>query len=93
MQTTIPNAGMSPIRSLIGDKRFKNNIFTSIGHNQVRSHPVLSPSANQIYGNVGYGLENAKGFSARAYVVYDYRLGDPATHAVAVFLQHGLLRL
>ncbi|HYI95251.1 MAG TPA: LPS assembly protein LptD, partial [Bryobacteraceae bacterium] len=70
-----PKRGHVTNTSLIGDKRFKNNIFTSIGHNQVRSHPVLSPSANQIYGNVGYGLENTKGFSTRAYVVYDYRKG------------------
>jgi LPS-assembly protein len=70
-----PKRGHFTNTSLIGDKRFKNNIFTSVGHNQVRSNPVLSPSANQVYGSFGYGVENTKGFSARAFVVYDYRIG------------------
>lgn len=70
-----PKRGHIANSSLSGDKRFDNKVFVSVGHNQVRSSPVLSPSANQVYGNIGYGLENRKGFSTRAFVVYDYRQG------------------
>lgn len=68
-----PRRGHFTNSSLSGDRRFKNNVMLSVGHNQVRSHPVLSPSANQLYSSVGYGRENTKGFSTRAYMVYDYR--------------------
>jgi LPS-assembly protein len=59
--------------SFTGDRRFKNNIFISGGHNQVRSQQFLSPKANQLYSSFGYGQENVKGFSARGFVVYDYQ--------------------
>ena len=61
--------------SLTGDRRFKHNVYLSVGHNQVRSEPILSPSANQLYSSVGYGQENRKGFSTRAFIVYDYKIG------------------
>ena len=57
------------------DRRFRNTMFVSLGHNQVRSHPILTPSANQLTSSLGYGQENVKGFSARAYLLYDYRIG------------------
>jgi LPS-assembly protein len=68
-----PLRGHMTNSSLSGDRRFKNNISISVGHNQVRSNPILTPSANQFFSSVGYGTENAKGFSTRAFIVYDYR--------------------
>ena len=68
-----PARGHMTNSSLIGDRRFKNNLFLSAGHNQVRSNPLLTPSANQLYSSVGYGQETTKGFSTRAFIVYDYR--------------------
>jgi LPS-assembly protein len=68
-----PQRGHITNSSLSGDRRFKNNVSLSVGHNQVRSNPILAPSANQLYSSVGYGQENAKGFSTRAFIVYDYR--------------------
>lgn len=70
-----PMRGHMTNSSLSGDKRFKNNMVVSVGHNQVRSNPILSPNANQIFASAGYGQENVKGFSARAFIVYDYREG------------------
>ncbi len=70
-----PARGHMTNSSLTGDRRFKHNVYLSVGHNQVRSNPILSPSANQLYSSVGYGQENRKGFSTRAFIVYDYKIG------------------
>jgi LPS-assembly protein len=47
--------------------------FFSAGHNQVRSDPVLSPSANQLRGVIGYGNGNQRGWNAAFTAIYDYR--------------------
>ena len=62
-----------------------SNLFVSLGHNHVRSAPVvqiapgqftgLSPSANQVRGIVGFGNENRRGLSAAFSAIYDYRIG------------------
>jgi LPS-assembly protein len=59
--------------SLTADRRFGDRITMTLGHNQVRSHPVLTPSANQLTSSFGYGRENVRGFSARGFIAYDYR--------------------
>lgn len=68
-----PKRGQITNSTISTDRRFANNISVSVGHNQVRSHPILTPSANQLTAGFGYGTENVKGFSARAYMLYDYR--------------------
>jgi LPS-assembly protein len=68
-----PKRGHMTNSTFTGDKRFKNNIFISGGHNQVRSEQFLTPRANQLYASLGYGQENVKGFSARGFIVYDYQ--------------------
>ena len=47
--------------------------FLSLGHNQVRSDPVLSPSSNQFRGMFGIGNENRRGWNAGTSRYYDYR--------------------
>lgn len=47
----------------------------SVGHNQVRGVPSLTPDANQIRGQVGYGQENQHGWNAAFLAFYDYRQG------------------
>ncbi len=79
-----------PLRSklvnsgLTADARF-DRYFVSLGHNSVRSVPLLrqpdgsfrglAPSANQIRGIIGFGDENRRGISAAFSAIYDYRLG------------------
>ena len=46
-----------------------------MGHNQVRSDPLLSPNANQFRGSAGFGDPNHRGWNAAVNAVYDYRLG------------------
>jgi LPS-assembly protein len=54
------------------DGRISTNYFVSVGHNQVRSSPNLSTTANQIRGILAYGQENRRGWSAGGLVIYDY---------------------
>jgi LPS-assembly protein len=68
-----PVRGQMTNSTLSADRRFGESMFVNIGHNQVRSHPILTPSANQLTGGFGWGKENVKGFSFRAFSVYDYR--------------------
>ncbi|HYP05570.1 MAG TPA: LPS assembly protein LptD, partial [Bryobacteraceae bacterium] len=68
-----PKRGQITNSTVSTDRRIKNNMTVSVGHSQVRSHPILTPSANQLTTGFGYGTENVKGFSLRAYMVYDYR--------------------
>lgn len=70
-----PKRGGISNSTLSLDRRFGSQVFASVGHNQVHSHPILTPSANQLTTSLGYGQENVKGFSARAYLLYDYRMG------------------
>ena len=50
------------------------NLFLSVGHNQIRSSPVLSPNTNQFRGLVGWGQEGRRGWNAAFFALYDYRL-------------------
>jgi LPS-assembly protein len=54
------------------DGRVAKNYFLSVGHNQVRSTPVLTPKANQLHGIFTFGQENRRGWSAGFMAVYDY---------------------
>ena len=54
------------------DGRVAKNYFISVGHNQVRSTPVLTPRANQLHGIFTFGQENRRGWSAGFMAVYDY---------------------
>ena len=44
-----------------------------MGHNHVRSLPVVSPSAHQILGTVGWGRQDLRGWSLGFHSVYDFR--------------------
>jgi LPS-assembly protein len=49
--------------------------FLSLGHYQVRSDPVLSPSSNQFRGLIGFGNQNRKGWNAAFTSYYDFKRG------------------
>lgn len=51
----------------------KDKWFLSVGHNQVRSSPVLSPSTNQLRGLIGFGNENNRGWNGAFSAFYDYK--------------------
>jgi LPS-assembly protein len=53
------------------DGRFKK-LFLSVGHYDVKSDPVLAPSANQFRGLISYGNENRRGWSYGFSAYYDY---------------------
>jgi len=53
----------------------RSKYFLSLGHNYVRSVPLLSPSANQIRGLFGIGNENRRGWNGAFSAVYDFRTG------------------
>jgi LPS-assembly protein len=53
----------------------RSNYFVSVGHSQVNSSNVLTPTANQVRIGTGFGNENRRGWNAGAVVIYDYRLG------------------
>jgi LPS-assembly protein len=50
--------------------------FWSLGHNDLKTDPVLAPSANQFRGVIGYGAANRRGWSYGFSAYYDYRKGD-----------------
>lgn len=52
-----------------------SNYYVSLGHNQVHSDALLSPSANQFSGTLGFGNENRRGLNAAFTSIYDYRVG------------------
>lgn len=58
--------------SLTADARF-SKFFVSLGHNQVRSNPVLAPNSNQVRGLIGIGNGTRKGWNAAFSSYYDYR--------------------
>jgi LPS-assembly protein len=68
LRANVANSGFS------ADMRF-SKYFISVGHNQVHSDPVLSPSSNQFRGLFGIGNENRKGWSAAFSAYYDYKRG------------------
>jgi LPS-assembly protein len=47
--------------------------FFSLGHYDVKSDPILTPSANQLRALIGYGNDTKKGWNYGASVFYDYR--------------------
>jgi LPS-assembly protein len=57
---------------IIGNFR-RDNLFISGGHYQVRSSPILSPSANQLLALIGWGRPNMRGWSAGFTSNYDFR--------------------
>jgi LPS-assembly protein len=54
----------------------KDKWFLSVGHNQIRSSPILSPSTNQLRGLVGFGNENNRGWNGAFSVFYDYKVAQ-----------------
>jgi LPS-assembly protein len=56
------------------DGRFAN-YFISLGHNSVKTDPVLAPNANQFRALVGYGNDQRRGWNYGLQVFYDYRQG------------------
>ena len=60
--------------SLIADARFAQ-YFIGAGHNQVRSNPVVSPSANQLFIRGGYGSDGRRGWNMGFNGIYDSHTG------------------
>ena len=56
------------------DYRWKK-YFISAGNNEVHNNPLLTPSANQYRGRVGFGDPNHRGWNAGVDLIYDYRQG------------------
>lgn len=56
------------------DARF-DNYFVSVGHYQVNSDPVLSPSSNQFRGQIGFGKQGRKGWNGAYSSYYDFKRG------------------
>ena len=56
------------------DMRF-SKYFISVGHNEVRTDPVVAPNSNQLRGLFGIGNQNRKGWNAAASIYYDYKRG------------------
>lgn len=69
-----PLRGQFVNSSFTADARF-SKYFLSVGHNQVRSDPVLAPNSNQFRGLFGVGNENRKGLNAAFSLYYDYKRG------------------
>ena len=64
------------VNSGLGAVYRRAKYFVSGGHNQVRSNPKLSPSANQFRGVVGYGDPNRRGWNTAFTAIYDYKQGQ-----------------
>lgn len=60
--------------ALTADVRFSKYII-SLGHNQVRTDPAVSPPSNQIRGLFGIGNGTRKGWNTAFSAYYDYRRG------------------
>jgi LPS-assembly protein len=60
--------------SLSIDGRIKQYLI-SVAHTNLKTDPVLAPSANQFRGVIAYGAENRRGFSYGFSAYYDYRRG------------------
>ncbi len=56
------------------DVRF-SKYFISLGHNEVRTNPVVAPNTDQVRGLFGIGNQNRKGWNAAVSVYYDYKRG------------------
>jgi len=66
LRRRISNSGLT------ADVRFKQ-YFISLGHNHVRSTPVLTPPANQFRGLFVIGNQNKPGWNAAFSAIYDFR--------------------
>lgn len=64
----IVNSGLSV------DGRF-GPVFTSLGHYQLRTDPVLAPNSNQLRGQITVGGDNRRGLNYGFSAFYDYRIG------------------
>jgi LPS-assembly protein len=58
--------------SLSADYRFSKYLI-SIGHNQVRTDPVVTPNSDQVRATFGIGNGNRKGWNAAVSGYYDYK--------------------
>ncbi len=68
-----PRRGKVTNSGFTSDARFSKYFF-SLGHNHVRSIPLLSPSANQFRALVAVGNENKRGWNAAFNTIYDFRV-------------------
>ncbi len=73
-------ADYDPLRGEVVDSGLNadfhfSRYFISAGHNQVHTGQVLSPSANQFRGSLGFGNDNRRGWNAAFVTIYDYRQG------------------
>ncbi|MCP5114436.1 MAG: LPS assembly protein LptD, partial [bacterium] len=59
---------------LTADARY-GKYFVSLGHNQVRSAPILTPNASQFRGLFAVGDRNKRGWNAAFSAIYDFREG------------------
>lgn len=71
------SADYDPLRRHLTDVGFSSDVrfsqwFVSTGYNQVRSTPLLTATANQISGTIGYGNQQRRGLNAAGSVYYDY---------------------
>jgi LPS-assembly protein len=69
-----PMRGRITNSTLTTDARF-GRYFVGLGHNQVQSVPLLTPSSNQMLIRGGFGAESQRGWNAGFNGVYDFRLG------------------
>ena len=51
----------------------KDQLWFTLGHDQIRSNPILSTNSNQFRGMIGLGNDNRRGFNAAFSGSYDYR--------------------
>jgi LPS-assembly protein len=79
-----------PLVGHVSSSTFSGNIrfskyFISLGHNEVRANPNVSPNSDQINGLLAVGNQNRKGWNAAFNIYYDYRKGimDFATTEVS----------
>jgi LPS-assembly protein len=49
-----------------------DNLTYSIGHNQVRNNPLISPGANQMFTTVGWTKPNQRGWNVGGLAIYDF---------------------
>jgi LPS-assembly protein len=61
--------------TLTADYRWRK-AFVSMGHSSIQTDPVLTPSANQIRGFVGYGERSRRGWNAGFTTIYDLQKGS-----------------
>jgi LPS-assembly protein len=69
-----------PVRHSISNSGFTadyrwEKYFISLGHYDVKSDPLLSPSSNQFRGLIGFGNQNRKGWNAAFSSYYDFKRG------------------